>query len=291
MAEDCKDKAEKFSIGTVATLCHISVKTLRYYDKIDLLKPQYRKETSNYRYYSKEQLTTVYMIRRLRSLGFPLKDIQAILNARTLDGMLERVGSQLKAIEAEIADLQMRHREIALFEQRIQTGCDYLREHREHQEAQPSFQLMTLPEIYLFSKQKMIASDRNEEVNLENWIQIVEDAKRAAVSPAGSVFVTFHSEIFGQFLQNDCDVEYSIRVSPEDRDAPGVRVFGGIEAATTLHFGDYHDIIHTYIGLKRWIEAQGYHVSGYATEEFIVSPIDVGRSEDHVTRIMIPVSR
>lgn len=291
MMEDRKDETEKFSIGTVASLCHVSVKTLRYYDKIDLLKPQYRKKTSNYRYYSKEQLTTVYMIRRLRSSGFSLKDIRAILNAPTLEGVVEHVGSQLKTIEAEIAELHQRHQEIALFERRLQTGCDYLQAHRKHQKAQPPFQLMTLPEIYLFSKQKMIASYRNEEVNLENWIQIVEDAKRASVSPIGSVFVTFHSEIFGQFLQNDCDVEYSIRVSPEDREVPGVRVFGGIEAATTLHFGDYHDIIHTYIDLKRWIEAQGYHVSGCATEEFIVSPIDIGRSEDHVTRIMIPVSR
>lgn len=46
---------ERYSIGKVSTACNIPIKTLRYYDEIDLLKPEYRDNDSNYRYYSKDQ--------------------------------------------------------------------------------------------------------------------------------------------------------------------------------------------------------------------------------------------
>ena len=45
------EQSKYYSIGKVSTLCNVPVKTLRYYDQIGLLVPQYCKETSHYRYY------------------------------------------------------------------------------------------------------------------------------------------------------------------------------------------------------------------------------------------------
>jgi len=42
-------------IGKMAALNHTSVQTLRYYDKIDLLKPLYVNQDTNYRYYDIKQ--------------------------------------------------------------------------------------------------------------------------------------------------------------------------------------------------------------------------------------------
>lgn len=47
------DSEDLLSIGQVSEICRISVKTLRYYDKIGLLKPVYIDSASRYRYYSK----------------------------------------------------------------------------------------------------------------------------------------------------------------------------------------------------------------------------------------------
>ena len=58
--------SKRYAIGEVSILCNIPIKTLRYYDEIELLQPKYRNTESNYRYYSKEQLTTLLIIRRLR---------------------------------------------------------------------------------------------------------------------------------------------------------------------------------------------------------------------------------
>ena len=70
-----------YSIGKVSSLCCVPIKTLRYYDKIGLLVPEYRKDESNYRYYSQDQILTLFIIRKLRMLGIPLKEIHEIIDA------------------------------------------------------------------------------------------------------------------------------------------------------------------------------------------------------------------
>jgi DNA-binding transcriptional MerR regulator len=64
------------SIGEMAALNHTSVQTLRYYDKIDLLKPLYVDEDTNYRYYDIKQSAILDMIQYMKSLGMSLEQIK-----------------------------------------------------------------------------------------------------------------------------------------------------------------------------------------------------------------------
>ncbi|PWU68713.1 hypothetical protein DLJ74_09815 [Gracilibacillus dipsosauri] len=50
-----------YSIGKIAKEMNITVRTLRYYDEINLLKPSYISE-SGYRYYSKKDIITLQRI-------------------------------------------------------------------------------------------------------------------------------------------------------------------------------------------------------------------------------------
>ena len=47
------------SIGEVSRINDVPVKTLRYYDEIDLLKPYYINEETGYPYYSYEQFYVI----------------------------------------------------------------------------------------------------------------------------------------------------------------------------------------------------------------------------------------
>lgn len=60
---------KKYSIGEVAEMCSVSIKTLRYYDQIGLVIPEFRNEESKYRYYSKKQMIKLFIIRQLRKLA------------------------------------------------------------------------------------------------------------------------------------------------------------------------------------------------------------------------------
>ncbi len=60
-----------FSIGDVARLFHISVSSLRHYENVGLLAPEYTDPSSGYRYYSVEQFEILNTIRYLRPHPLP----------------------------------------------------------------------------------------------------------------------------------------------------------------------------------------------------------------------------
>ena len=53
-----------FAIGEFSKICQVSVKTLHHYDRIDLLKPQKVDPFTGYRYYEKEQMERMLLIKR-----------------------------------------------------------------------------------------------------------------------------------------------------------------------------------------------------------------------------------
>lgn len=65
-----------YKIGEFSKLCQLSVKTLRYYAEINLLKPEFQDHFTGYRYYSAKQLPEVERIQALKELGFSLEEIR-----------------------------------------------------------------------------------------------------------------------------------------------------------------------------------------------------------------------
>src|SRR5512137_371776 len=112
-------------IGDFSTISRVSVKTLRYYDEMGLLKPVSVDPSTGYRFYDYRQLSTLHRILALKDLGFSLEEIGHLLNDRLsteqMRGMLklrkteaqqrvqeeterlQRVDARLKQIEQENA--------------------------------------------------------------------------------------------------------------------------------------------------------------------------------------------
>ena len=68
-------KEELLSIGEFAKLRGVSVKSLRYYERVGALKPAYVNEESGYRYYSINQISDLDMVTTFIELGVPLKEM------------------------------------------------------------------------------------------------------------------------------------------------------------------------------------------------------------------------
>lgn len=91
-----------FKIGDFSMLSKVPVKTLRYYDQIDLLKPQQIDQDSGYRYYSAEQLLEVNRIFLYKELGFTLKQMGQLLRE---DISVEQIQGMFLLKESEIQQL------------------------------------------------------------------------------------------------------------------------------------------------------------------------------------------
>lgn len=70
----------KLSIKEAAALCGVSLRTLRYYDQIGLVKPR-RSAENGYRYYDREAMALLQQAVFYRELGLPLKEIAPLLHA------------------------------------------------------------------------------------------------------------------------------------------------------------------------------------------------------------------
>ncbi len=96
-------------IGDFSKLSQVSIKTLRYYDKVGLLKPNSVDGLTGYRSYSVSQLPRLNRILALKDLGFSLEQIAQVLDegisAEQLRGMLRLKRAEL---QQRIADEQAR---------------------------------------------------------------------------------------------------------------------------------------------------------------------------------------
>lgn len=95
------DRSELFSIGNIAKMFHLSVSSLRHYEDIGLLKPEFIDPASGYRYYSTRQFEILNTIRYLRALDLPLQEISDFLQNRDVERMEEKLCQQKNALIAK----------------------------------------------------------------------------------------------------------------------------------------------------------------------------------------------
>ncbi len=70
----------QYRIGDFSNLSGLSIKTLRYYDRIGLLQPSSIDLRTRYRFYESDQLQSVAVIAALKELGASLDDIKRVLH-------------------------------------------------------------------------------------------------------------------------------------------------------------------------------------------------------------------
>ena len=88
------DKEQLFSIGEVARLFHMSVSSLRHYESLGLLSPEYINPDSGYRYYSTRQFEVLNTLRYLRALDMPLPEIADFLQNRDVETIEQKLRQQ-----------------------------------------------------------------------------------------------------------------------------------------------------------------------------------------------------
>ena len=94
------------TVGEVAKKMGVTVRTLQYYDKEELLSPSAESERGR-RLYTDKDLVMLHQIISLKSLGFSLKDIKGRLNSlKTPDEVANALTKQADDIRQKIEQLQ-----------------------------------------------------------------------------------------------------------------------------------------------------------------------------------------
>lgn len=101
---------EKITIGKLAELVDVNVETIRFYQREGILKEP-AKRINGYRYYSEDDAMKINFIKKVKELGFSLKEIKELLEINskpkaTCDLVKEKVTKKVEEINKKIRDLK-----------------------------------------------------------------------------------------------------------------------------------------------------------------------------------------
>src|SRR5436305_2827174 len=94
------------TIGQVARLSGLTIKALRHYDTVAVLRPVAVDEANGYRLYSRLQVEQARQIRVLRELEVPLDEIRQILRDPASEEAVERLTAHRRRVGARLSELQ-----------------------------------------------------------------------------------------------------------------------------------------------------------------------------------------
>lgn len=105
------------TIGKLAKHCQVNVETIRYYQRIGLMRIP---ETSqNYRYYSQQDIETLSFIQKAKDAGLQLSEIQELLQLQLEDREQVR-----HVIQQRLDKIDQRIQELNSLKQRLATWID-----------------------------------------------------------------------------------------------------------------------------------------------------------------------
>ncbi len=264
------------TIGQFSKIGAVSIKTLRYYDKADLLKPASVDKWTGYRYYEENQLDTLLIISRLKRYGFSLADIKAFLNTDSKEVLLSKLKDQYMRIMTDIAHKNMLLKElkgiIGNFER---TG--------EIMNFKENYAVATVisQELYILSsRQNMSVEDFGKYYGI-----LFSKIARENIKTTGSVLAIYHDK---EFDENNSDIETGIAI--EDR-AKATNVIESHLCATTTHKGAYANLPEAYAAVLKWINENGYSITAPPYEIYRISHVNNVPAEDWETDIYFPIEK
>ncbi|MFJ3900626.1 MerR family transcriptional regulator [Streptomyces sp. NPDC090025] len=271
-----------FTIGDFARHGRVSVRMLRHYDAVGLLRPAHVDPYSGYRFYSADQLARLNRVIALKDLGFTLEQVGAILDERVdaaeLRGML-----RLRRAELETALDEARTR-------LAQVGARLRAIEEEGHMSTHDVVAKKIPAVRIAELSAVAAGFEPEAITPvigPLYDELCDRLAAAGVTGFGPGIAYYEDAGKG----DGSIVVHAGMTVPEGTVAEGVevRVLPAIEeAATIVHRGSMDDILPTAQALAAWIDTNGYRSAGYARELYLECPQDPA---GWVTEIQEPVTR
>jgi DNA-binding transcriptional MerR regulator len=267
-----------YSIGEVGKLCNVSKKTLRFYDKIDVISPDYISEENNYRYYSKDTVLFVPVIKYYKQMGFKLEEMKTLLDTDCFDTHTER-------LRDKIDELKKEREAIAIAYTSVNDWYNLIREAKgviENKAIQVSVKYInTINACYM--KTPFDNNYRESVINID-WTNYLEEIGHEITGAVYLCFPNFEEKLNGQSTE-----AIIFQQGANDVDPSRTRDFGGKMMLSAYHIGTHDTINETYARIRDWADQYGYRLGASSIERYVVDYWTLNRSEDFVTEILVEI--
>ena len=269
--------AQLFSIGDMARLFHLSVSSIRHYEALGLITPEYVDAATGYRYYSPRQFEPFNTIRYLRALDMPLDEIADFLHDRDVD----KIEEKLRAQKAAVAEKQ---RELARIERKIDARLRQL--HDAQTASLGSIELIHAGACRLFWVEDSLTAQNDNDLELTT--SRLAAAQAEAVLFLGKVGFSISEQHLREQAYERYDGAFLL-LDEADR-FPGAVLELPETLCVRVRFRGHHLQSPTqYRRLAAYLRSHALEINGFSRE---ITIIDRGLTSDErkfITEISIPV--
>ena len=269
-------------IGDFSKLSRVSIKTLRFYDEMGLLKPISVDRLTGYRFYEYSQLPRLHRILALKDLGFSLEEIGQLLtgalSAEQMRGMLVLRQAEIRRTVQEEVD-------------RLERVDIWLKQIEQEDSMSKYDVVIKKVEPINMASIRGVVPTPPEQGSL--WNELEGYLASMNVHPTGACFTLYHDE---EHKERDWDIEVcepiATTLAPgkrvQTRELPAVMMM-----ACTIHHGPFTTIGEAYDAILKWIDINGYQVAGPCREIYLQPPKRQGDQSDPgtITEIQFPVKK
>lgn len=236
---------EYFNISEMAKLRKVTIETLRHYDRIDLLKPDYI-DHNRIRYYHITKAEKIRTIRELQEIGLSLKEIKIYLENRTLEHSYKLLLQKQEYIKKQYEFYKSLYRGI---QEKIQV-LDQLSIYKKLEEIYEK----EFPERYCFLSESRVHNEEElfyQTTKLEGIVEELEGYLQIYGSQRyGAIFkVDEHNGVNRPFL--------FISPNPQATIIPAGRYL------CLMKSNSFWDIEKQKIQLQEYAKQKGYHMSDH----------------------------
>ena len=227
------------TIKEFASLCGCNTQTLRYYDKIDLLKPVKVDQWSGYRYYAKSQAIDFVKIKNLQAADFTIDEIKVLLtmpDQQVFEAFDRKIAAQAQKLE-RIKEIQQSYlTEVNTMKKMINSFCDHLLERANDPEMLREFSMNT------DDAEKLVEAVRN--LMISRTIESGEKPRTVNVIVDEDVFEGPEAIEKMTFMIREEDMNDTVVLSADNVKREPFRPTEDMETIWTVHGWSYvHEIL------------------------------------------------
>ena len=271
------------TIGDFSKLSRVPVKTLRYYDEIGLFKPLDVDRFTGYRRYSASQLIRLNRILVMKDMGLSLEQIALLLDK---DLTPDQIRGMLRLKQAELQQqLVEGQARLARIEAWLQAF--------EQEITMPTYDVVLKKVAPLKVAQVHGVAPSMELIGptldrlFDQVIGYINQHGATCAGPAATLY--YDAEFSEHNVSVGACMPFSGSLTPGEQvtidELPGVE-----RMASVIHHGPFSTMNQAYNAILKWIEANGYHISG-PNRELNLEYERGGDQSKFVTEIQFPVEK
>lgn len=267
-----------FRIGEFSKMSKTTIKTLRYYDEIGLLKPQQTDDFTGYRLYTTEQLFKLHQIQSYRQIGLSIDEIKLVQTGHDAEKFLQKRKAELQD-EISSGQDQLSRIEFILSGKEEEQFMNYQAAIKE------------LPECIVYTKTMTVP-------NYNSYFQLIPSIGEQLMKKYPDLKCAVPEYCFikyldGEYKEKDLNIMFCEAVEEMRADFDDIQFMKieGTTALSVMHKGGYDGLSQAYAFAFKWIEENGYVPTEHPRESYIDGIWNKESQDEWLTELQIPITK